>query len=160
MKAAVVLCVVAAAWAAPQGGYNYQAPVVQQPEYPAAPAQYNFQWDVNDQYSGNFYGQQEQRDGDNTQGSYYVRLPDSRLMRVEYYSDASGFHPTVTFEGEAQYPSAPAQVYSQPAPAPTQQYSQPAPAPTQQYSQPAPAPTQQYSQPDLTPNQFYSQPGK
>ncbi|XP_037786464.1 uncharacterized protein LOC119582321 [Penaeus monodon] len=79
MKAAVVLCVVAAAWAAPQGGYNYQAPVVQQPEYP-----------------------------------YYVQLPDSRLMRVEYYSDASGFHPTVTFEGEAQYPSAPTQVYSQP----------------------------------------------
>ncbi|XP_047493506.1 cuticle protein 19-like [Penaeus chinensis] len=175
MKAAVVLCVVAAAWAAPQGGYNYQAPVVQQPEYPSAPAQYNFQWDVNDQYSGNFYGQQEQRDGDNTQGSYYVQLPDSRLMKVTYYSDASGFHPTVTFEGEAQYPSAPAQVYSQPAPAPTQVYSQPAPAPapapapTQQYSQPAPAPnqqysqpapTQQYAQPVITPSQFYSQPGK
>nr|XP_027223277.1 cuticle protein 21-like [Penaeus vannamei] len=97
------------------GGYNYQAPVVQQPEYPSVPAQYNFQWDVNDQNSGNFYGQQEQRDGDNTRGSYYVQLPDSRLMRVDYYSDASGFHPTVTFEGEAQYPSAPAQVYSQPA---------------------------------------------
>ncbi|XP_063591502.1 cuticle protein 19-like [Penaeus indicus] len=168
MKAAVVLCVVAAAWAAPQGGYNYQAPVVQQPEYPSAPAQYNFQWDVNDQYSGNVYGQQEQRDGDNTQGSYYVQLPDSRLMRVTYYSDASGFHPTVTFEGEAQYPSAPAQVYSQPAPAPAQVYVQPAPAPapapTQVYVQPAPAPapapTQQYAQPVITPSQFYSQPGK
>nr|XP_027223276.1 cuticle protein 7-like [Penaeus vannamei] len=167
MKAAVVLCVVAAAWAAPQGGYNYQAPVVQQPEYPSVPAQYNFQWDVNDQNSGNFYGQQEQRDGDNTQGSYYVQLPDSRLMRVDYYSDASGFHPTVTFEGEGQYPSAPAQVYSQPARAPAQVYSQPVPAPAP-YSAifpacPSPCPgvlSACSALPLLLPPQFYSQPGK
>ncbi|XP_037786465.1 leucine-rich repeat extensin-like protein 5 [Penaeus monodon] len=148
MKAAVVLCVVAAAWAAPQGGYNYQAPVVQQPEYQCF-CLYKFVFRIY---------------------SYYVQLPDSRLMRVTYYSDASGFHPTVTFEGEAQYPSAPAQVYSQPAPAPAQVYVQPAPAPapapTQVYVQPAPAPapapapTQQYAQPAITPSQFYSQPGK
>nr|XP_027223323.1 cuticle protein 7-like [Penaeus vannamei] len=189
MKTAIVaLCVVAAAWAAPQGGYNYQAPVVQQPEYPSVPAQYSFQWDVNDQYSGNYYGHQEQRDGDNTQGSYYVQLPDTRLMRVEYYVDEYGFHPVITYEGEAQYPSAPAQVYSQPAPAPTQVYSQPAPAPapapvqvysqprpcpapvqvysqpapapTQVYSQPAPAPQPTYQQPAPTPSQLYTQPGK
>ncbi|XP_063591352.1 uncharacterized protein LOC134768460 [Penaeus indicus] len=167
--AIVALCVVAAAWAAPQGGYNYQAPVVQQPEYPSVPAQYSFQWDVNDQYSGNYYGHQEQRDGANTHGSYYVRLPDTRLMRVEYYVDEYGFHPVITYEGEAQYPSAPAQVYSQPAPAPTQVYSQPAPsnvysqpapAPTQVYSQPTPAPQPTYQQPTPTPSQLYSQPGK
>jgi len=37
--------------------------------------------------------------------SYYVQLPDGRRLLVEYYVDASGYHPTVTFEGEAQYPS-------------------------------------------------------
>ncbi|XP_064109750.1 pro-resilin-like [Macrobrachium nipponense] len=140
-----ILSVAAVALAAPQGGYNYQGPVIQPqysapaPQYNDIPAQYNFQWDVNDQYSGNFYGHQEQRDGSNTQGSYYVQLPDTRLMKVDYYVDDFGFHPTVTYEGEAQYPSAPAQTY------------QPAPAPSQVYAQPAPAPT---------PSQLYSLPGK
>ncbi|XP_053633369.2 pro-resilin-like [Cherax quadricarinatus] len=119
MKAVIlILSVAVAALAAPQGGYNYQ-----EPQYPDTPAQYNFQWDVNDDYSGNFYGHKEQRDGDNTQGSYYVRLPDTRLMRVDYYVDAYGFHPTVTFEGEAQYPSVPSKVYGQPTPSPV--YGQP-----------------------------------
>ncbi|XP_042204244.1 cuticle protein 19-like [Homarus americanus] len=153
---ALVLSVAVVAWAAPQDSYNYQAPAVQQPQYPDAPALYNFQWDINDDYSGNFYGHQEQRDGDNTQGSYYVRLPDTRLMKVQYYVDDNGFHPIVTFEGEAQYPSAPSRVYSQPAPAPQQTYQQP--APQQTYQQPAPQQT--YQQPGPTPSQFYSQPGK
>ncbi|XP_071547560.1 pro-resilin-like [Panulirus ornatus] len=125
---ALVLSVVALARAGPQGGYNYE------PQYPDAPAQYNFQWDVNDEYTGNYYGHQEQRDGPNTQGSYYVQLPDSRLMRVEYYVDEYGFHPTVTFEGQAQYPSAP--TYSQPAPAPQPSYQQPVQIPSQVYTQP------------------------
>nr|XP_045603476.1 pro-resilin-like [Procambarus clarkii] len=73
--------------------------------YGSAPASYNFQWDVNDQPSGNFYGHEEQRDGDNTQGSYYVQLPDSRKLKVEYFVDQFGYHPTVSFEGDAQYPS-------------------------------------------------------
>ncbi|KAK7073694.1 hypothetical protein SK128_016157 [Halocaridina rubra] len=174
MKAIVFfLSVAATSWAAPQDAYNYQAPVVQQPQYSApapqyesVPAQYTFQWDINDQYSGNFYGHQEQRDGANTQGSYYVRLPDTRLMRVDYYVDAYGFHPTVTYEGEAQYPSAPSGNYAQPAPAPSQVYVQPAPAPapSQVYVQPAPAPApvipqQTYQQP-IAPSQVYLQPGK
>nr|XP_045601754.1 cuticle protein 7-like [Procambarus clarkii] len=156
----------AAAWAAPQGGYNYQQPAVQGGgQYPDAPAQYNFQWDVNDEYSGNFYGHREQRDGDNTQGTYFVRLPDTRLMRVDYYADESGYHPTITYEGEAQYPSAPARGYAQPASTPSQGYSlpalahgQPASAPRQVYSQPASPPRQVYSQPASPPRQVYSQP--
>lgn len=35
---------------------------------PQSPSKYKFKWDVNDPPSGNFYGHQEQRDGDNTQG--------------------------------------------------------------------------------------------
>ncbi|KAK3864548.1 hypothetical protein Pcinc_029776 [Petrolisthes cinctipes] len=124
---------------------------------PSSPAQYNFQWDVNDASSGNFYGHQEQRDGDNTQGSYYVQLPDSRLMRVEYYADQTGYHPTVTFEGEAQYPtaSAPGRSYSPPAPASS--YSPPS-------SAPAPTPSRSYTSPAAgprgAPSNLYSAPGK
>ncbi|XP_042204986.1 uncharacterized protein LOC121854389 [Homarus americanus] len=134
--AALVLSVAVAAWAVPQGGYNYQEPVVQGPRYASAPAQYNFQWDVNHSPSSNFYGHQEGRDGANTKGSYYVQLPDSRLMRVEYYVDETGYHPTVTFEGEAQFPNGPSRGYSQPASTPQETYQQPAPAPSQLYSTP------------------------
>ncbi|XP_037786315.1 cuticle protein 19-like [Penaeus monodon] len=114
--ALVIFSLAATAWAAPDDGYSYRspAPIARQPQYLSAPARYNYQWGVNDQYSGNFYGQREQRNGDNTRGSYYVRLPDSRLMRVEYYVDATGYHPTITFEGEAQYPSTRGRTYAQP----------------------------------------------
>ncbi|XP_071547103.1 pro-resilin-like [Panulirus ornatus] len=74
---------------------------------PSAPAQYNFQWDVNDPPSGNFYGHQEERNNDDTKGSYYVQLPDGRRLVVEYFVDQWGYHPTVTYEGEAQFPSGP-----------------------------------------------------
>ncbi|XP_037786455.1 pro-resilin-like [Penaeus monodon] len=105
---------VAVASAIPEEGYNYQAPGGQgsqfptgagQAQYPSVPAQYAFQWDVNHEPSGNFYGHKEQREDANTQGSYYIQLPDGRRLLVEYYVDATGYHPTVTFEGEAQYPS-------------------------------------------------------
>ncbi|XP_069990598.1 pro-resilin-like [Penaeus vannamei] len=111
---AVFALLVAVASAIPQEGYNYQAPGGQGSQfptgaggaqYPSVPAQYAFQWDVNHAPSGNFYGNKEQREDANTQGSYYVQLPDGRRLLVEYYADASGYHPTVTFEGEAQYPS-------------------------------------------------------
>ncbi|XP_050720282.1 pro-resilin-like [Eriocheir sinensis] len=70
-----------------------------------APANYNFNWAVNDAPSGNNYGQQESRQGDNTQGSYYVHLPDGRLQRVDYtVSGDSGFVAQVTYEGQAQFP--------------------------------------------------------
>ncbi|XP_027224995.2 pro-resilin-like [Penaeus vannamei] len=111
----------AAAWAVPQEGYKYPAPGDQglgtgsgqvgsgfgQAQYPSVPAQYNFQWDVSDQFSGNFYGHQEQREDENTQGKYYVLLPDGRRLVVEYYVDNAGYHPSIAFEGEAQFPSGP-----------------------------------------------------
>ncbi|XP_053633322.2 pro-resilin-like isoform X1 [Cherax quadricarinatus] len=164
---ALVLLVVLVSWAAAQGDYGYQAPSVRGPDFASGPAQYNFQWDVNDAPSGNFFGHQEERDGDITRGSYYVRLPDSRLMRVDYYVDSTGYHPTITFEGEAQFPSGPASVYSQPAQAPRQVFPQPAPAPRQVFSQPIQAPRQVFSQPAPAPlqpvpapSQLYSAPGK
>ncbi|KAK8746262.1 hypothetical protein OTU49_017336, partial [Cherax quadricarinatus] len=154
----LVLCVAVVSWAAPQGDYNYQAPSQQGPQYSSSPAQYNYQWEVNDEYSANYYGHREQREGDNTQGSYYVRLPDTRIMRVDYYADSTGYHPSISFEGEAQFPSDSTRGYSQPASGPRQVFSQPAEAPRQTYSQPAEVPRQTYSQPAPGLRQTHSQP--
>nr|XP_027233228.1 extensin-like [Penaeus vannamei] len=157
--AIVIWAAAATSWAAPEDGYSYQAPVPipQSPQYPPTPAQYQFQWDVNDRHSGNYFGQHEQRNGDRTLGSYYVQLPDTRFMRVEYLADSEGFQPTVSIVGDAQYPDAPSKMYSQPAPAPTQVYSEPMPAPAEEYSEPMPVPAEEYTQPDPAPAQTYSE---
>ncbi|XP_045137862.1 pro-resilin-like [Portunus trituberculatus] len=167
----VVATAAAASLPAPDAGYAYNGPAggggggggFGGSDGSSGPAQYNFKYDVDDQPSGNFFGHQEQRDGDRTEGSYYVRLPDSRLMRVEYYADDTGYHPTVTFEGEAQFPDGPApgagagsggapgRSYSQPAP------PGPAPAPGQSYSQPGPGTG---PAPGPAPSQLYTAPGK
>ena len=86
---------------APQQNYNYDAP--------ATPVSYQFAYEVNaaDPYSNTVnYGHSEGREGDITRGEYFVLLPDTRIMRVSYYSDATGFHPTYTYEGTAQFPQA------------------------------------------------------
>ncbi|XP_045603415.2 pro-resilin [Procambarus clarkii] len=72
-------------------------------QYASAPANYNFQWDVDDAQSGNYFGHGEEANNGVVQGKYYVRLPDSRLQQVEYTADDSGYHPVVTYEGQAQY---------------------------------------------------------
>lgn len=60
---------------------------------------------MKDDSSGNDFGQQEARDGDNTRGSYYVQLPDGRLQKVQYFVDGdSGYQAEVNYEGEARYP--------------------------------------------------------
>merc|ERR1712025_401086 len=100
-KAALALALVAVSLAAPsQPSYGY-AP---QPSY-EEPAKYDFNYAVKDDYSGNDFGHQEARDGYDTQGSYYVQLPDGRLQKVTYTVNGdSGYVAEVTYEGEAQYP--------------------------------------------------------
>nr|XP_045624462.1 pro-resilin-like [Procambarus clarkii] len=105
----------------PPPTYNPPVPSYNAPE-PVGPAQYNFNWAVKDDYSGNDFGHDETRNGYDTQGSYYVQLPDGRLQRVSYTVNGdSGFLAQVEYQGEAQYPA------QQPSykPAPTYQ-----PAPT------------------------------
>ncbi|XP_047471368.1 pro-resilin-like [Penaeus chinensis] len=89
-----------------------------------APAKYDFNYAVNDPPSSNDFGHQDARDGDNTQGSYYVLLPDGRLQRVTYTVNGdSGYVADVTYEGEAQYPQA---TYGPPQPSykpPTPSYA-------------------------------------
>ncbi|KAK8392731.1 hypothetical protein O3P69_014871 [Scylla paramamosain] len=49
-------------------------------------------WNVKDDYSSNDNGHQETRDGYDTQGSYYVQLPDGRLQEVTHTVNGdSGF---------------------------------------------------------------------
>ncbi|KAG7161013.1 Pro-resilin-like 173, partial [Homarus americanus] len=136
--AGCVICrLVAAAFARPDPQYSsptpaynpcpsYNAPAHPRPSYSAAPAypdvnspQYNSQYAVRDDYSGNDYGHEESRDGYNTQGTYSVLLPDGRVQRVTYYVDGdSGYVAEVTYEGEAStQPTIPPQHSYRPAPA-------------------------------------------
>jgi hypothetical protein len=47
------------------------------------------------------FGHAESRDGDRTNGRYFVQLPDGRLQTVEYYVDGdSGFVAKVSYDGE------------------------------------------------------------
>ncbi|XP_066948368.1 pro-resilin-like [Macrobrachium rosenbergii] len=88
--------------------YSYAAPRASsgsEESYESSEAQYNFNWAVKDESSENDFGHQETRDGDNTQGSYYVQLPDGRLQTVKYFVDGdSGYVAEVTYQGEARYP--------------------------------------------------------
>nr|XP_027214901.1 cuticle protein 7-like [Penaeus vannamei] len=128
-KTAVVLALVAVAVATPsQPTYGYTP----EPTY-EEPAKYDFNYAVKDDYSGNDFGHQEARDGYNTQGSYYVLLPDGRLQKVTYTVNGdSGYVAEVSYEGEAQH--------SEYKPAPTYKPAHPAPAykPAPAY-EPAPA---------------------
>ncbi|XP_076061342.1 uncharacterized protein LOC143037113 [Oratosquilla oratoria] len=85
---------------------------------------YEFTHSVRDEETANDFGHQEARDDENTQGSYYVQLPDGRLQKVTYYVDGdSGFVAEVSYEGEAHHPepdSSEERFYAAPAPSPPQ----------------------------------------
>ncbi|XP_069937586.1 cuticle protein 7-like [Cherax quadricarinatus] len=120
MKVVIALCfvvVVAGAPGFPSLGYSLPSSYRPAPSY-QAPARYSFDYAVNDPPSGNDFGHQESRDGDHTQGSYYVQLPDGRLQQVTYtVSGDSGYLAEVTYQGEARYPT------YQPAYRPTPTYT-------------------------------------
>ncbi|XP_050720279.1 pro-resilin-like [Eriocheir sinensis] len=104
----------APSYSPPRPTYNPPQPSYG-PAEPTAPAQYNFNWAVKDDYSSNDFGHEETRNGYDTQGSYFVLLPDGRLQRVKYTVNGnSGFLPEISYEGEAQYPQQP--TYSRPQP--------------------------------------------
>jgi len=73
--------------------------------YKEAAKPYSFAYGVNDPYQGLDFGQNEESDGSNVQGSYQVQLPDGRTQIVTYTADHhQGFHADVQYKGEAQYP--------------------------------------------------------
>nr|XP_053648468.1 cuticle protein 7-like [Cherax quadricarinatus] len=107
MKVILVVTLAAAGMAAPSGPpYGFSPAPSYRPAPSYAPARYSFDYAVNDPPSGNDFGHQESRDGDHTQGSYYVQLPDGRLQQVTYtVSGDSGYLAEVTYQGEARYPT-------------------------------------------------------
>nr|XP_027218557.1 pro-resilin-like [Penaeus vannamei] len=109
-KILVLLGLVAVVAADSRETYAYRAPQASSEEsfesYESTEAKYDFNWAVSDDSSSNEFGHQEARDGDHTQGSYYVHLPDGRLQKVTYYVDGdSGYVAEVSYEGEARYDS-------------------------------------------------------
>ncbi|KAK7071138.1 hypothetical protein SK128_018909 [Halocaridina rubra] len=88
----------------PYGTLGHQAAPLHPDE---EPAHYNYEYQVHDDISGAHYGHAQSRQGLLTEGEYFVHLPDGRIQRVTYYADETGYHATVTYEGEAVFPPAP-----------------------------------------------------
>nr|XP_027223617.1 cuticle protein 21-like [Penaeus vannamei] len=106
----ILVLAFAAVAAADRPSFSYGAPRVASREsfesFESTEAKYDFQWAVDHDDSGNDFGHQEARDNDNTQGSYYVHLPDGRLQTVRYVVDGdNGYVADVSYEGEARYDS-------------------------------------------------------
>ncbi|XP_066948534.1 pro-resilin-like [Macrobrachium rosenbergii] len=94
----VVLGFAALAYARPGSFESFES-------FESGEGKYDFNWAVRDESSENDFGHQEARDGENTQGSYYVRLPDGRLQTVKYLVDGdSGYVAEVNYDGEARFP--------------------------------------------------------
>lgn len=74
--------------------------------YDSDSGSHSFEWEVNDDSSENYYGHRQSSSGGVTKGSYYVLLPDTRKMTVNYYTEGdSGFVHEINYEGSAQYDS-------------------------------------------------------
>lgn len=60
-------------------------------------ARYEYEYFVQDSKHGTNFGHKEIRDGKQTRGDYEVLLPDGRIQHVQYWSDATGYHASVTY---------------------------------------------------------------
>ena len=84
-------------------------PVLQYAEV-EAPANYEFQYSVHDNQSGDVKQQQESRAGDAVRGSYSLVQPDGVHRVVDYSADkVNGFNAVVRYEGQPIV-SAPAKI--------------------------------------------------
>ncbi|XP_040573795.1 uncharacterized protein [Lepeophtheirus salmonis] len=110
MKSFLALsAILAVAFSAPSHPYRpapyHPAPAPYHPAPSPAPAAYQYQYAVSDEYAGLNFGADEARDGYSTNGKYSVALPDGRIQTVSYnVADAySGYVADVTYSGEPQY---------------------------------------------------------
>ncbi|KAK4310914.1 hypothetical protein Pmani_017549 [Petrolisthes manimaculis] len=136
-KILILLGLVAVAVADKRPTYSYDSPQPPQPVYGRSssseedfePPKYGFDWVVQDGETYNDFAHQEDRQDDNTKGSYTVQLPDGRLQTVTYYVDGdSGYVAEVSYQGEAQYPES-NESYEAP-----RSYAPPPPKPSPSYS--------------------------
>ena len=75
----------------------------ERPAYGYDPVNYQFNWEVIDDYARLNYGQDEARAGQATNGKYSVLLPDGRTQTVTYsvQDGYSGYSADVQYSGEA-----------------------------------------------------------
>ncbi|VVD04251.1 cuticle protein-like [Leptidea sinapis] len=109
---------------------------------PEAPAHYEFQYQVQDQHSGDVKQQHEARAGDAVHGSYSLVQPDGVHRIVDYTADAvHGFNANVRYEGTPVQAPQPAKLaYAAPvayAHAPVAKVAYAAPAARISYAAPA-----------------------
>jgi len=72
--------------------------------------EYKFRYRVKDEVEGQDFGQEEERNGEDTGGEYQVLLPDGRTQVVRYQaSEPAGFLATVEYQGEVNLPAEPLQ---------------------------------------------------
>lgn len=80
-------------------------------------AQYSFQYDVADPFTGDAKSQTESRDGDVVRGQYTVNDPDGTTRIVDYSSDpVNGFKVSINRQPNGAAPYVPASPYSRYAP--------------------------------------------
>jgi len=151
----------------PQPSYSQNRPSYQSEENQEG-MPFNYNWEVNDAYSGNTFNHGSESDGKVTTGEYRVLLPDGRTQIVKYTAGGyDGYQAEVTYEGEAKaYEPAPSRNNNR-YEAPRQTYEEPKQTyeqPKQTYQQPKQTyqqPKNTYEQPKQTyqrPQQTYEQP--
>ncbi|XP_045540652.1 uncharacterized protein LOC106709628 [Papilio machaon] len=59
---------------------------------------YEFGYRVRDTHSGNDFGHQEEKKGEETNGQYHVLLPDGRMQNVRYSAGPEGFHADISYD--------------------------------------------------------------
>merc|ERR1719244_241137 len=75
------------------------------PPVKEVPQPYQYQYGVQDDYSGANFAASENSDAKVVTGSYTVHLPDGRIQTVKYTADHyNGYVADVTYEGTAVYP--------------------------------------------------------
>lgn len=80
-------------------------------------AQYTFQYDVDDPFTGDSKSQSESRDGDVVRGQYTVNDPDGTTRIVDYSSDpVNGFKVSINRQPNGAAPYVPASPYQRYAP--------------------------------------------
>ncbi|CAH2104905.1 unnamed protein product [Euphydryas editha] len=94
-----IVCLFGAAVAAPSGGYEIAA--IDSYSIP----RYEFNYAVNDPYTGDNKAQSEVRDGNVVKGSYSLSEPDGTVRVVDYTADdVRGFNAVVKRIGNAAHP--------------------------------------------------------
>ncbi|CAH2107143.1 unnamed protein product [Euphydryas editha] len=83
--------------------YNENHNSYEHQDYYAHP-KYEFEYQVQDQHTGDIKSQHEARDGDHVTGSYSLHQPDGVLRTVHYNANKhSGFNAQVEYSGHSQH---------------------------------------------------------